>query len=287
MNKKSIKPITRRKIHTYTRAVIQLLFFIWMPSVFTSAFSGVKYIFTQIGCGERIAMTSFLTILIVLCLYTIVFGRFFCGYACAFGSLGDAVRSLYTFVCKKLKKKPCTLKGTWLKGLSLLKYVVLLAVIGMCFKGIYGQTRGTDPWEVFSMLRIGNLQLESYFIGAVLLLLIIVGMALCERFFCRFLCPMGAIFALLPALPVTGVFREKAKCLQGCSGCNRTCPAKLDIPNGNSKNVNGDCIQCGKCIDVCPKQNIRTGASWWSGNALWYTLFRAALLAAVLWFSGI
>ena len=60
-----------------------------MPSVYTTAFSGVKYIFTQMGNVQPLELTSFVTILIVLCLYTMVFGRFFCGFACAFGTLGD------------------------------------------------------------------------------------------------------------------------------------------------------------------------------------------------------
>ena len=47
--------------------------------------------------------------LIILCASTVVFGRFFCGFACAFGSLSDWVRAAYVWVCKKLKKKPVTL----------------------------------------------------------------------------------------------------------------------------------------------------------------------------------
>lgn len=88
------------KIHTYLRAVIQLLYFIFIPSVYTAAFAGVKYVFTQIGTGDKIGLTSFTTILIVVCLYTIVFGRFFCGFACAFGTLGDAFHALYIKGCK-------------------------------------------------------------------------------------------------------------------------------------------------------------------------------------------
>ena len=71
----------RKKIHTWLRALIQLLYFIFIPSVYTAAFAGVKYIFTQIGAGEKVAMTSFVTVLLVICLYTMVFGRFFCGFA--------------------------------------------------------------------------------------------------------------------------------------------------------------------------------------------------------------
>lgn len=65
-----------KQIHTWLRAAIQLLYFIFIPSVYTAAFAGVKYIFTQIGAGGRIEFTSFVTVLILICLYTILFGRF-------------------------------------------------------------------------------------------------------------------------------------------------------------------------------------------------------------------
>ena len=63
----------RKKLHTWLRALIQLLYFLFIPSIYTAAFAGVKYIFTQIGAGEKIAMTSFVTVLLVICLYTMVF----------------------------------------------------------------------------------------------------------------------------------------------------------------------------------------------------------------------
>lgn len=52
-------------------------------------------------CREKVAMTSFVTVLVVICIYTILFGRFFCGFACAFGTLGDGVHALYVWICKK------------------------------------------------------------------------------------------------------------------------------------------------------------------------------------------
>ena len=79
----------RKQMHGWLRAIIQLLYFLFLPSAYTAAFAGVKYIFTQLGAGEKIGLTSFVSVLIVLCLYTIVFGRFFCGFACAFGSFGQ------------------------------------------------------------------------------------------------------------------------------------------------------------------------------------------------------
>ena len=77
MDKKTLK-----KVHVWVRAVIQLLYFLLIPSAYTAAFNGVKYIFTQMGAKSHLELTSFVVTLIALCLFTVVFGRFFCGFAC-------------------------------------------------------------------------------------------------------------------------------------------------------------------------------------------------------------
>ena len=201
----------RKKIHTWLRALIQLLYFIFIPSVYTAAFAGVKYIFTQIGAGEKVAMTSFVTVLLVICLYTMVFGRFFCGFVCAFGAFGDALHALYTKVCKKRKKKPVKIpeKAVWILGY--MKYLVLLLIVLLCYSGVYGKAQGTSPWDVFSMIHAGNFRLGGYGIGLVILLLLMAGMCVQERFFCRFFCPMGAVFSLLPVLPAFSLVRDREK----------------------------------------------------------------------------
>ena len=77
MRIKDMNPkLRKRKIQTWFRAGMQLLFFILFPSMFTAAFNGVKYIFTQIGSGNRIELTSFVAVLLMLCVYTMIFGRF-------------------------------------------------------------------------------------------------------------------------------------------------------------------------------------------------------------------
>ena len=187
----------RKQIVSCLRAGIQLLYFLFLPSVFTAAFNGVKYIFTQIGQGEKIEMTAFVSALLLVCAFTIVFGRFFCGFACAFGSLGDAMHAIYGIICKKRKKKPRRIKPELAKKLALVKYGILLLIALCCFAGVYQKARGTSPWDVFSMLHAGNFRLSSYIPGIVLLVLILVGMFFEERFFCRFLCPMGSCRSLL------------------------------------------------------------------------------------------
>lgn len=284
---KNMNAKQKKMLHGTVRALIQLLFLILVPSAFTVAFSGVKYIFTRLGAGELIASNPFVKVLIALCIYTFVFGRFFCGFACAFGTLGDAVHAIYTGVCKKLKKKPIQMKEGMAKKLVLLKYVVLIAIILLCYAGIYSKTQGYSPWDVFSLLIAGNFKLKKYTVGIVLFVLILIGMFFQERFFCRFLCPMGAVFSLLPVLPAFSPHRNRENCIPGCRACARNCPSNLELSEEGSMAVMGDCFQCQKCMDTCPRSNIHCGVGIVKGNELWFTLLRALLLFLLFLWLGI
>ena len=278
---------TMKKIHVWVRAVIQLLYFLFLPSAYTAAFNGVKYIFTQMGTKSHLELTSFVAALIVLCVYTVIFGRFFCGFACAFGSLGDAVRALYVWICKKMKKKPVTMKNSVVKRLQAVKYIVLLLLVVACFTGAYAKTQGMSPWDVFSMLHAGNFKLGGYVVGVVILALIVVGMCFQERFFCRILCPMGAVFSILPVLPLFTLRRDRSECINGCRACTMKCPSDIELAPDTAPELSGDCFQCQKCIDTCPKGNIHTGIRRLKGNEIWLTVLRAVILVVLLKVVGI
>lgn len=277
----------KKKIRFTLRILIQILFFILVPAAFTSAFSGVKYIFTRLYLHEPIELTAFLSVLIGLSLFTIVFGRFFCGFACAFGTLGDMVYYLSQLVQRVIKKKIPQIPMKVTKKLQWIKYGVLAAIIVLCLTGLYEKTKGYSPWDVFSMITIGKFNMNGYEVGILLFVLILIGMSVKERFFCQFLCPMGAVFAMLPVLPIAALRRNRETCLKKCNACERKCPVHLSISGDSSSS--GECFRCGKCNDVCPKPvtNIHIGIRKVKGNEWFLSLGKGVVFLLICLGTGI
>ena len=265
-----------RKHRAWLRAGIQLFFFFAMPGAFVAGFSGVKQLFLRIGVGEVLQMDSFALSLMGLCGFTILFGRFFCGYVCAFGSLGDAVYGLSGLVQKKLfrRKKQFSLPAKAVRRGQMLKYLVLAVIVVLCAAGVYGRLTGWSPWEVFSRLTALRTPPAGFGLGIGLFVLILLGMAVQPRFFCQFLCPMGAVFALLPVLPAAQLHRNADNCIPGCCACENRCPVHLKLDEQSLRS--GECIACEACVGTCPRANISRGSQ--TGRPFWLSVLAKAVL---------
>lgn len=254
--KKSPNKVKLRKRQDYLRLAIQILFFFTMPSAYTAAFNGIKNSIAAIGAGQILVWSSFLTHLLAICIFTILFGRLFCGWACAFGLMNDLVYRFSAWLQKKTKIRLPGLSSQMIHVLQKGKYLILFGVLGICFTGRTSDITANSPWTAFSLITALHFDLlESCKTGMIVLLLLIPGMAFQERFFCQFLCPMGAVFSMLPQLPFFQIKREKERCPAKCGACEKVCPVKLQIEQDNP--LQGECIRCGKCKYICPRNNIR------------------------------
>lgn len=242
--------------HRGLRWIVQIAFFAAFPGVWSATFSGVKYLCQQVGATDVLEVSGFLALLLTVLAYTCVFGRFFCGYACSFGFLGDAVYALATPLRRVLgldgarkKRVPSAVRSK----LQIVKYAVLFLICAACFSGVWGRVSGYSPWGAFAGLRAGSV--EGIEAGAfAVLAVVVVGMAFEERFFCQFLCPLGALFALLPVLPASLFRRNRATCVPRCNRCQDRCPVGIH-PDRGSLDA-GECVACGRCADGCPVSNV-------------------------------
>jgi ferredoxin-type protein NapH len=191
----------------------------------------------------------------MLLLFGLAAGRWICGWLCPFGLLQDL---LYRIPGRKLKV-PARLR--WLKYF---KYAVLLVLVILLPMLAAGAANLGDPWFCKYVCPSGTLLAALPLMAANpplrsaaglifawklgLALAIVLLSVFLYRTFCRFLCPLGAVYGLLNRLSLYRMKYEKARCTD-CGACARAC--KLDIEPCKTPN-SADCIRCGECCRACP-----------------------------------
>lgn len=186
----------------------------------------------------------------LLLLFGLFLGRTVCGFLCPFGLIQEL---LYKIPGKKVRKNRIT------KKLSFLKYVLLVTLV-VIIPLLYGYPAfckyicpaGTLEGGIPLVLLNEPLQnmIGLIFSWKVILLAgVIISSIFIYRSFCRFLCPLGAIYALFNKISLNGVTID-AKMCNNCDKCKRVCP--MDIENVGDR----ECIQCGLCIEACHNKAI-------------------------------
>lgn len=278
--KKKNPALLKRQRQEWARIGVQILFFLCAPSLYASAFSGVKNAFSALGGGTPLEMTSFSIQLLLLLGFTILFGRWFCGWACAFGALGDWVYRFSQWIQKKTGRRLPKLPEGMIPVLQWVKCGVLTFLLVLCMTGNSPLIGQHSPWTVFSLLRSGHFALSGHAVGVLLLCLILLGMAVQERFFCQILCPMGAVFALLPIMPLFQLKRKSADCPANCGACKRMCPVSYQLDADSIRQ--GECIRCGRCCGICPRKNISTFHGLLHGNEVFVDVIKGLVLLILI-----
>lgn len=249
----------KSKILSAARLILQIILFIFLPTLYIESLNGVKQIYLAIL--HQNFSTNLLPQLVAVLLTipaTIFLGRFFCGWMCAFGSFTDFIYLIFSKLFKRRKKIRINEKADkWMKGI---KYVILIILIVAVWSFNVTIFSTVSPWDAFGMLAtIGKAPDFSYVIanltaGFVILVAILAASAFIERFFCRYLCPMGAIFAIASKLRIAKIKKTTDKC-GTCRICTNNCA--MGIPLYKTDKVNsGECINCMKCVGVCPRGNV-------------------------------
>lgn len=210
-----------------------------------------------IGSGTRLPYYVFGIII----LYGFLFGRWICSFLCPFGLIQDLIYKIKT---PKVKKNRVTRVLSKLRYVILALFVFALPLIYMtremiipafckyiCPAGVVEGSVGllSHPENENLFASLGPLFTWKLCLAVAIFVLCVF----IYRFFCRFLCPLGAIYGLFNKISLVGVKLDEKSCIE-CGKCHGKC--KMDI-----RRVGDDsCIFCGECIDECP-----TGAISWKG----------------------
>ncbi len=187
-------------------------------------------------------------------------GRFVCGWLCPFGLVQDLLHKIP--FPKKLKKLPGDKVLKYLKYIILIGFVIILPMVVL---DIVGQG---SPWFCKYICPSGTLfagiplvssnpflrsALGWLFNWKITILVVLILLSIIVfRPFCKYLCPLGAVYGLFNPIALYRFKIDKDKCTD-CGACQKACP--LDISVQKTPN-SPECIRCGKCKTACPHNAI-------------------------------
>lgn len=237
------------------RHLVQAAAFILFPGLFIMVFSAVRDILAAFMDGSFSAGELFPQIILVFMVFlvTALWGRFFCGFLCSLGMLQE----LIFFFSKRVISGKVRIPERFDSVMKFLKYFILVFIVAGVWILALPVDSSWNPWGVFGMLVSGNFSIISSAIptvGFVVLLVITAGSLFVGRFFCRYLCPLGALFAVISRKRFYKIRCQSDSCTN-CGLCTRSCSMGIRIPEKNAV-ISGECIQCMQCLSICPKESL-------------------------------
>ena len=221
----------------------------------------------------------------IIMLYGMLLGRTICGWLCPLGLIQELLHKIPT---PKIRKSPVTRILSYLKYVILVIFVIIIpAYFGLnkgiqvpgfckyiCPAGTFEGAMGLLPNNIAWLSMLGPIFTGKFVI------MVIVGLAciFCYRSFCRFLCPLGAIYGMFNKFSIIGVKVDTNRC-NNCGLCVRNC--KMDVKYVGDH----ECIHCGQCIGGCHQKAISMKGDGFTSKTAIKIVMISLLVFALIWFN--
>ncbi|WP_207545607.1 4Fe-4S binding protein [Desulfofundulus australicus] len=227
-----------------------------------------------------------LSILLAVLLVSLLFKKGFCSWICPVGAISEGLDRLG----ERLFGPKRPVMPRWLDlPLRSLKYVLLaffvLAIFFLMSVDDVGAFLNTPYY------RISDVKMLQFFLhlsptALVTLLALAVLSVIYRHFWCRYLCPYGAMLGIVSIFSPLKITRHTGLC-SGCRSCDRVCPSYLKVSH-SQRIWSPECTACLRCVENCPCRGALTVAGpagrgrinpWIFGGALLAVFFGFILLA--------
>jgi len=215
-------------------------------------FGAVETFWSWITTGSflRTTNTANLVIMVAVLATALLMGRAFCGWMCPLGAVQEWIARLGSRLtggnAKKRKKGmiPVDLPPVLDKPLRYLKYVVLATIFWSSLEAVFPPLREFCPYRI-----LFGFHLETPLAISVLVAFLAASL-LVERFWCKYLCPLGALLSVTNKIAPIKVATDKAICT-ACGRCGASCPMGIEERAQNITSL--ECIRCLDCLDTCAR----------------------------------
>ena len=206
------------------------------------------------GAMEGIVTGSFIVFALML-FGAVLFGRLFCGWICPMGGMQECLFAVN-------EKSP---KQGWKNNIKYVIWTVWIITVIVCF--LFRKKEITIDFFYMTDHGISVTEICNYVIYYEVIVLILIPAVLWgKRVFCHYFCWMAPFMVIgtkirhLLHLPGIHIVSEKEKCIS-CKKCNQKCPMQLNVVElvKDNRDFGTECIQCGACVDNCPKKALSYG----------------------------
>lgn len=218
-------------------------------------FGALETLVTWVTTGTFITKVhpSNLVLGVALLVGTLLVGNAFCGWICPFGAIQDAL----SWLRRKLHLPTVVVPRRLDAALRWGRFVVLGFVILMSYTTAKLWFADYDPYvTLFGLHWLFGAESGTLWIGLLILGLVLAAALVVDRFWCRYLCPLGAALSVVGGFSLLRIRRAPAACTD-CTLCDRPCPVGIE-PSKARPFVSADCIGCMDCVATCPVRGALT-----------------------------
>ncbi|MGG3564995.1 4Fe-4S binding protein [Neobacillus rhizosphaerae] len=178
----------------------------------------------------------------------IIFRKSFCSWFCPVGTVSEWTARLGKKIFKRNFEVP-----TWLAWLlSPIKYLLLLFFLSMV---IQMSTYSAKAFLELDYNKVSDVKMLQFFLniggtGLTVIAVIFILSLFFKNFWCRFLCPYGALIGLASIFRITKIRRNEETCTN-CEMCTKVCPQRLKVHKVEAVN-SLNCTACMSCVEACP-----------------------------------